>query len=126
MRKLLYIAIAATAACTSPDPAQLAANTAERYYAYLLEGNYPAFVDAHYRPDSLPQSYRQQLIDNAKMYIAQQKAERRGIKAVSIVGAKADTARHTANVFLMLAYGDSTSEEIVVPMTQHQGIWYLR
>ena len=38
----------------------------------------------------------------------------------------ADEAHHEANVFLTLCYGDSTVEEICVPMVESKGIWYLR
>ncbi len=34
---------------------------------------------------------------------------------LNVLNAKADTARHVADVFLQVAYGDSTKEQIVVP-----------
>ena len=60
------------------------------------------------------------------MFLAQQKTDRRGILDVRVVNAMADTAKRSANVFLLFAYGDSTSEEIVVPMVMHKGVWYMR
>ena len=111
---------------TRPDPADVAAQTAKQYYDYLLEGKYEAFIDGQYRPDSIPGSYREQLIMNAKMFMGQQQREHRGIKATRIVNAEADTARHEANVFMVFCYGDSTTEEVLVPMVENKGIWYLR
>ena len=108
------------------DPADVAAQVAKQYYDYLLEGKYEAFVDGKYRPDSIPGSYRDQLVMNMKMFMGQQEREHRGIKEARIVNAVADTARHEANVFLVFCYGDSTVEEVVVPMVESQGIWYLR
>ena len=110
----------------APDPADLAAQAAKQYYDYLLEGKYEAFVDGQYRPDSIPGSYRDQLITNVKMFMGQQQREHRGIKETRIVNAEADTARHEANVFLAFCYGDSTIEEVLVPMVEHQGLWFLR
>lgn len=130
MKKILYVFIGFLVvtvwACNQADPSDVAAHDAKQYYDYLLEDKYEAFVDGQYRPDSIPASYREQLIVNAKMFVGQQKEEHRGIKEVRIVDAKADTAQHAANVFLLFAYGDSTSEEINVPMVEHEGIWYLR
>ena len=111
---------------TRPDPADVAAQTAKQYYDYLLEGKYEAFIDGQYRPDSIPGSYREQLIMNAKMFMGQQQREHRGIKETRIVNAEADTARHEANVFMVFCYGDSTTEEVLVPMVENKGIWYLR
>ena len=128
MRRLLYIAlfIVAVVACSRVNPADKAAHAAKQYYDYLLDGKYEAFIEGHYMPDSIPQSYRQGLVTNARMFIGQQKREHRGIKDTRIVNAEADTALHTANVFLVFTYGDSTSEEVNVPMIESKGIWYLR
>lgn len=128
MKKLFYffVALLAVACSSGPDPGEVAAQAAKEYYTQLLAGKYEHYVDGFYRPDSIPASYRRQLIDNAKMFVGQQKDERRGILDVRVVNAVADTTKRSANVFLILAYGDSTSEEVVVPMVQHRGVWYMR
>jgi len=112
--------------CSRPDPGEVAARAAKQFYDYLLEGKYDAFVDGQYREGEIPQGYREQLITNAQMFVGQQKNKHRGIKEVRVVNAKVDTALHSANVFLVFTYGDSTNEEICVPMLEHEGIWYLR
>ncbi|RKW59943.1 hypothetical protein [Hoylesella loescheii] len=128
MKKLFYffVALLAVACSSGPDPGEVAAQAAKEYYTQLLAGKYEHYVDGFYRPDSIPASYRRQLIDNAKMFVGQQKDERRGILDVRVVNAVADTTKRSANVFLIFAYGDSTSEEVVVPMVQHRGVWYMR
>lgn len=128
MKKLLYLFVAMViVACTSsPDEGEVAARAAKEYYGYLLQGNIASFVDGHYRPDSIPDTYREQLITNTKMYVNQQNEEHRGVKDIRIVDAKTDMQKHAANVFLVLSFGDSTSEEIVVPMVESGGVWYLR
>lgn len=128
MKKLLYLFVAMViVACTSSlDEGEVAARAAKEYYGYLLQGNVASFVDGHYRPDSIPDSYREQLITNTKMYVNQQNEEHRSIKDIRIVDTKTDMQKHAANVFLVLSFGDSTSEEIVVPMVESGGVWYLR
>lgn len=128
MKKLLYIAVLGLVlvACSRVNPADKAARVAKQYYDYLLQGKYEAFIDGHYMPDSIPESYRAGLVTNARMFALQQQREHRGIKETRIVSAVADTALHTANVFLVFTYGDSTSEEVNIPMIESKGIWYLR
>lgn len=111
---------------SGPDAAQLAAQAAKVYYEQLLRGDYESFVDGRYQPTRIPQSYRDQLVANAKMFVGQQEKDHKGIKAVAVTAAKADTARHVANAFLTFTYGDSTREEVVVPMVESKGVWYLR
>ena len=108
------------------DPSEIVGRTAKLYYDNLLHGHYEEFVDGHYRPDSIPDSYRRQLIDNMRMFIGQQNDEHHGIGEVRIVRATADTVRHEGNAFLMLCFRDSTKEEIVVPMVQVGGLWMMK
>lgn len=108
------------------DQSDVCAKAAKTYYDGLLRGNYAQFVDAHFRPDSIPASYRLQLIDNAKMYIGQQDDEHQGIKSVAIANAKADTLSREGEVYLLLSYGDKSREEIYVPMTYVAGHWYMK
>ena len=126
MKKLFYffVALLVVACSSGPAPSDVAAQAAKEYYAQLLAGKYDHYVDGFYRPDSIPNNYRQQLIDNAKMFLAQQKTDRRGILDVRVVNAMADTA--IAFSWLILSPGKSPSEEVVVPMVMHKGVWYMR
>ena len=108
------------------DPAKPVGKAALHYYQQLLDGNYAAFVDATYRLDSLPSTYRSQLVLNAKMFIEQQQNEHNGLKSVVVAHATIDEAQHTGNAFLTFTYGDGSSEQVVVPMVEHDGVWYLR
>ena len=110
----------------APTPAEIAAHAAKGYYDQLLSGKYEDFVAGTYMPYKIPDSYRRQLVDNARMFVAQQKQEHRGIKKVKILDAKADTVKHVANVYLIFEYGDSTREEVCVPMVEKKGVWYTR
>ena len=113
--------------CSSkPDADILAGETAKQYYDYLLEGKYEEWVDGHYQPERIPEGYRAQLVTNARMFMRQQQREHGGIREVRVVNAKADTASHRADVFMVFIYGDSTNEETLVPMVEDKGLWYLR
>ncbi len=118
--------LGACGGASGPDASELAGQAAKVYYEQLLKGDYDSFVDGTYRPDSIPPDYRRQLVDNAKMFVGRQQDEHQGIKRVQVVSAVADTAHHTATVFLGLAYGDSVAEQVAVPMVEHGGVWYMQ
>lgn len=131
MRKLLFflffpLLMACSGKPSGPDAAQLAANAAKTYYEQLLKGDYGSFVDGRYQPTAMPESYRQQLIANAKMFVGQEEKEHKGIKSVSVADGRADTAQHVANAFLTFSYGDGTKEQVVVPMVEVKKVWYMR
>lgn len=125
---ILSLAVMALVSCDpgkrqSPDVAAL---TAKAYYEQLLQGRYEDWVDAHYQPEKIPASYREQLIANAKMFVGQQKEEHHGIDSIRIASAQTDSVHHVSNVFLTFFYGDSIREDIVVPMIQVNGNWYVK
>lgn len=130
--KRAFFSIFALAACLSAcnksgiDPNEVMGQAAKVYYEYLIHGKYEAYVDGFYQPDSIPDSYREQLVANAKMFAALMDEQHKGLKSVSVASAKADTARHVGHAFLILCFGDSTREEVVVPTVEHKGAWMLR
>ena len=128
MRKLgvLVFLIALLAACSSPSKEKLAALAAKGYYQHLVDGEYEQFVDGRLMADSLPADYRSQLIEGYKQFIAQQQATRGGISEVRVSRAFTDSTTHYTSVLLMLCYGDSTSEEVVVPMVERNGCWRMK
>ena len=66
------------------------------------------------------------LVGYALMFVCLLQEEHRGIRQVKVAEAQVDTARHRGDVFLVLSYGDSTSEQIVVPMVCQDGVWYMK
>ena len=132
MRNILYIAIAlfALVSCSNKasnvSPDEMASRAAKLYYENLLHGKCEAYVDGFYRPDSIPESYREQLIVSAKQYVGQMKTDHQGLVSVEAAGARTDTAKHVGEAYLMLGFGDKTKEEIVVPLVLHNGNWMLR
>lgn len=109
-----------------PDLSYFAGIAAKGYYDLLLEGKYEEYVAGFNQPYRIPKGYHDQLLLNAQMYVEQQQDEHKGMSKVDILSAKADTARHVADVFLRIAYGDSTKEQIIVPMIEVKGEWKMR
>ena len=130
MKKILFflLSVMSLFSCKekTPDPGYYAGIAAKGYYDMLLEGRYDEFVEGQNMPHRIPEGYLQQLVLNAKMFVEQQKHAHRGMKAFQILDAKADTVHHLADVYLSVTYGDSTKEQIVVPMVEVEKKWKMR
>lgn len=130
MRKLVYLVLlvflAQWAACSSPTREELASLAAKGYYQHLIEGDFDHFLEGRMMADSLPADYRSQLIDGYSQFLAQQVKARGGINEVRISRAYTDSTQQYTSVLLMLCYGDSTTEEVVVPMVEHDGRWMMK
>ncbi|WP_018464900.1 DUF4878 domain-containing protein [Segatella paludivivens] len=130
MKKIFYILLLVTVlfSCSSQkkDPSEIVGKTAKIYYDYLLNGDYEAFVDGMNQPDRIPDNYREQLVANAKMFVGQQNEDHKGIKKIAVSNAEIDTIHNTGDAYLLLTYGDKTTEQVAVPMVKRKGIWYMR
>ncbi len=132
MRRLIYalvlVAVVAIVACSKKTGGdnKAAAYFAKGYYERLIEGNYEGYVDALNYPDSIPSSYRRQLVLNAKLFTDKQKSIHGGWVGVEIAGCVIDSLSPTAQAILNLCYADSTREKVVVPMVERDGRWYIR
>jgi hypothetical protein len=104
MRRLpfLFLSLLLIGACSSgPTPEELASLAAEGYYRHLLNGEY-------------------------EQYMAAQQEVHHGVLDVRVSNAKTDSSLQLTNVFLVLCFGDSTNEEIAVPMVEREGRWRMR
>ena len=68
----------------------------------------------------------QSLITAAKQFMAKEKEENGGIISVNVVDAKTNKSETYSLVMLILNYGDSTSEEVAVPVVKVGESWRLR
>lgn len=123
---LLLVAFCMMSCKKEVNQEELVGNAAKQYYTYLLEGKYDDFVAGCFQKDSIRDAYREQLVENAKMFVGQQKKEHNGIEVVELKSVELDTAKHAANVFLILSFGDKTTEQIVLPMVQKDNLWYMK
>ena len=115
-------------ACTSEKTKNddAAAQAAKCYYDSLCNGGYEYFTDMCHRVERIPASYRDQLVANAKMYLATVNKEHKGISEIRILSCRNDSLNPTAEAYLLLCFKDSTKEEIVVPMVKYKDKWMMR
>ena len=122
---LLLCSILLAACGGNPTKEELASLAAKGYYQHLIEGDYDHFLEGRLMADSLPDDYRTQLIDGYHQFMAQQQA-RGGITEVRVSRAYTDSTQQYTSVMLMLCYGDSTTEEVIVPMVERNGRWMMK
>ena len=123
---IFFLAFLALCACSSPTPEEMASLAAKGYYEHLVNGEYDEFLDGKAGSDSLPDAYRQQLLSGYKQFVSQQNILHNGINEIRVVNARRDSILNYTNVFLMLCLGDSTNEQVSVPMIEHNGIWRMK
>ena len=128
MKHLLFIVLVflALCACSSPTPEEMASLAAKGYYEHLLKGEYDKFLEGKAGSDSLPEAYREQLLAGYKQFMAQQNSQHNGINDIRVINAMRNTILNYTNVFLMLCFGDSTNEQVSVPMIEHNGSWRMK
>ena len=115
------------AACGNASKEELASLAAKGYYDHLIHGEYEQFYEGmDQRELSGEADYRSQMLDNLRQFMARQEKEHRGILEVRVSNATTDTVQQFTNVFLVLCFGDSTNEEIIVPMVERNGGWRMR
>lgn len=120
---LLAISVQCSKARTAEEQASEAALES---YEQLLAGHYEQFLKGRAGIDSLPDSYREQLMTAYKQFMIGQKQEHGGLKSVSVKNAVMDSTLNVMQVFLILNYTDSLQEEIVVPMVSDNGEWKMK
>ena len=60
------------------------------------------------------------------MFVYGLKEEHNGVNNIRILRSSTDSVRNVTSVFLMLCFGDSVNEEIVVPMVEKDGKWLMK
>lgn len=113
-------------ACSRVSGEEAALLAAQGYYTHLAAGEYRQFLEGKVGSDSLPDDYREQLLTAYAQFAERQQREHGGIREVRANAASTDSLQHYTNAFLLLCYGDSTEEEIVVPMVEHEGRWRMK
>ena len=126
MLALLVMLVSSWAACSNPTREELASLAARGYYQHLVDGDYDRFLEGCVMADDLPDDYRSQLNDAYAQFLAQQTNSRGGIREVRVSRAFTDSTLNYTSVLLMLCYGDSSTEEVVVPMIERDGRWMMK
>jgi len=120
------VAMLGVVGCKKVSPEEAALLAAKGYYTHLAKGEYQQFLEGKAGSDSLPDDYREQLLVAYAQFADRQQREHGGISEVQANTASTDSLLHCTNAFLILCYGDSTQEEIVVPMVEHDGRWRMK
>ena len=114
-------------ACNT-TPEEQAARAARGYYQCLIDDRPEEFLQGKADADSLPDSYRAQLLTAINQYRAEMLDKHNGLNEVQVSDnvARRDTSLNLTYAFLLLCYGDSTEEEITVPMVERDGRWLMK
>ncbi len=111
-------------ACDSATSGKYARRAAIEAYEHIIAGEYGAFVSSISYSDSMTEAYRAQFEALVSQFADREKSLRGGLLSVQAVG---DTVMdETALVFLEVMYGDSTFEQISVPMVYNGEMWKLQ
>ena len=114
--------------CQEVSLEQQAAEAAQSYYQRLLDGYPDGFLAGKAAYDEMPADYRDQLVKANEQYMKDVEQKHNGLRSVVVspnVG-RIDSTLHVVYAFLLLSYGDSTEEEVTVPMVQVDGDWKMR
>lgn len=130
----LLVALAFLGACSEVSPEWQAASAAKGYYDCLKDANAIGFLEGKAGVDSLPSDYGEQLLTAVKQYHADLQQKHGGLREVRIseehyakdLEQCRDSALNVTYAFLILCFGDSTQEEVMVPMTEHDGRWLMK
>ncbi len=123
----VLLAMAVIAACKEKESGEdPAATAAKAYYGHLIAGRHADYLAGVAGSDSLPADYSEQLLANARQFMAQQEEKHGGIRSVSVLRTDSGDTGRSRNVFLLLCYGDSTREEVVIPMVETDGGWRMK
>lgn len=129
MRKIIsvlvaFFCVAVWMSCSGNTEKEAVDKAALLYYTHLIEGRYEDYVAAIAYSDSMTEGYRSQMVDLTAQYAAREKKLRGGFSSVRVLG---DTiAGEVANVFLEVVFGDSTREEIALPMVKCGDVWKMQ
>jgi len=124
------LTVALLLACSGVTREWEAATAAQKYYELLSKGDAVRFMEGKAGVDSLPADYCEQLLKAVEQYQSEIQQKHSGLREVRISdnGGQADTLQNHPYVkaFLILCYGDSTEEEVVVPMIEEHGTWRMK
>ena len=105
----------------SSDGARAAA---EYFYELLAKGQSQAYVDNMQESASMDTAKYSQFVDLMEQFLHEEKELRGGILSAR---AERDTMVDTISmVYLNVHFGDSTREEIMLPVVYTRGRWWIR
>ena len=111
-------------ACTRKDDGEQARRAAMSYYECLIDGRYEEYVNGIAYSDSMTEEYRSQMVDLVAQYAAREREARGGLVAAKALD---DTVSgDVGSVFVEVLFGDSTREEVSLPMVRCGEVWKMQ
>ena len=96
------------------------------YYELYRSGNYADYVKAMQSCDDKPADFCKQMADALKQHAARIKAEKGGAVSAEFLRTEMHAEHSAADAYLSVTYGDSTKEEIFLPLVFWQDKWRLK
>ena len=96
------------------------------YYELNRSGNYADYVKAMQSCDDKPADFCKQMADALKQHAARIKAEKGGAVGAEFLRTELHAEHSAADAYLSVTYGDSTKEEIFLPLVFWQDKWRLK
>lgn len=122
---LLFLFLLFIFACKQKDDHAAVREAAENYYGCLIDGDVDRYMRGLADYDSLPESYRRELRDMFLQYLDREQQLRRGILSAEAVRDTLVDSLH-AHVFLNIQFGDSTCEQVSLPLVRTAKGWRMR
>lgn len=98
----------------------------ETAYNHYIKGEYDMYLKCVHSYDSIPGRYFSSLVNVLKQAAENEKKERNGIVGVKAIAENTNDKGTYSVVRLDITYGDSTKEEIAVPVVKFNGKWRLK
>ena len=98
----------------------------ETAYGHLLKGEYDGYLSCVQSCDSIPERYRKSLVNVLKQAAENEQKERKGIVSANAIAENTNEKETYSVVRVDITYGDSTKEEIAVPVVKYNGKWRLK
>ena len=95
-------------------------------YDALLAGRYADYAAMLAGASSRSADYNEQLAANAAMFIEEQQRLHTSIVDVRVADVRIDHGASRAQAFVVMCYGDSTNEEIVLPLVKEDNVWKVQ
>ena len=129
MKRLIYLSLCVLmlqvvfVSCNRRDAS--ASKAAERYYGYLAKGDVDAYMRGMADYDRIPEGYREQLRKLFHQFVDYDIETRKGILSVQALRDTMISDEQT-HVFLLITYGDSTQEQVSMPLVLTDKGWRMK
>ncbi len=97
---------------------------AEKYYTFLIKEKYEDFVAGIAYSDSMPQFYKEEMLEVARSFVCREKEKHGGL--ISVEAKNSVEKGNIANAFIEITFADSVKENVSVPMVKCGEIWKMQ